>query len=102
MELPMKLFLLATLLLASPFHAAPINAQRILFLGNSITMHGAKPSIGWSNNCGMAASALDKDYVHVLTRAERKFEHAGVANHPGDKGMQAIADALLKAIKDSK
>lgn len=32
-------------------------------------------------------------------RSERKIEHAGVAVHPGDKGMQAIADALWKAIE---
>lgn len=32
-------------------------------------------------------------------RAERKFEHAGVAAHPGDKGMQSIANALWLAIE---
>ena len=32
-------------------------------------------------------------------RAERQIEHAGVAGHPGDKGMQALADALWKAIE---
>ena len=31
-------------------------------------------------------------------RSERSFKNSGVANHPGDKGMQAIADALLKAV----
>jgi len=31
-------------------------------------------------------------------RSERKFEHAGVAAHPGDKGMQAITNAILEAI----
>ena len=31
-------------------------------------------------------------------RAERQFKHAGVANHPGDKGMAAIAAALLEAL----
>ena len=33
-------------------------------------------------------------------RSERKFEHAGVAGHPGDKGMLAIADKLWSAIKN--
>lgn len=42
--------------------------ERILFLGNSITLHGPKADIGWNLNCGMAASAADKDYVHLLLR----------------------------------
>ncbi|MGN0833188.1 MAG: SGNH/GDSL hydrolase family protein [Kiritimatiellia bacterium] len=39
---------------------------RVLFVGNSITLHGPRPQIGWTNNWGMAASARDKDYVHLL------------------------------------
>ena len=42
-------------------------------------------------------SALAKDNS-LFGRAEREFKHAGVANHPGDKGMAAIADALMKAL----
>ena len=200
-----------------------IDAGRVLFLGNSITRHGPAPNIGWNDDWGMAASAKDKDYVHLVSaglarlagkapeirfsniadfernlatydldtklkaevefkptlvivaigenvaalqtdeakaqfkssfgkllgkfksggatllvrscfwadaakdgilrqacqeaggifadigslgkdeanyaRAERKFEHAGVAAHPGDKGMKAIADAILGALQ---
>ncbi len=34
-----------------------------------------------------------------FARSERQLEHASVATHPGDKGMQAIADALWVAIQ---
>ncbi len=42
-------------------------------------------------------SALSGDEGNYA-RSERPFKHQGVANHPGDKGMQAIADALVKAV----
>ncbi len=46
------------------------NAQkRVLFLGNSITLHEKKASIGWNVNWGMAASAKEKDYVHIVLNA---------------------------------
>jgi len=40
--------------------------KRVMFVGNSITLHGPNESLGWFNRCGMAASSLDKDYVHIL------------------------------------
>jgi hypothetical protein len=39
---------------------------KVLFLGNSNTLHGPAPEIGWKGNWGMAASAQDKDYTHLL------------------------------------
>ena len=34
--------------------------------------------------------------------SERKFTNSGVAHHPGDKGMQAIATALIETMKNCK
>lgn len=39
---------------------------RILFLGNSITRHAPAPGLGWYGDWGMAASARQNDYVHML------------------------------------
>ena len=40
--------------------------MRVMFVGNSITLHGIRPEVGWYNEWGMAASAKSRDYVHLL------------------------------------
>ena len=40
--------------------------ERILFAGNSITLHDPKADIGWNGEWGMAASAKGNDYVHLI------------------------------------
>ncbi len=43
--------------------------RRVLFIGNSITLHGYRPAIGWlRGDCGMAASDPDHDYVHLVLK----------------------------------
>jgi len=44
-------------------------------------------------------SALGKEEAHYA-RSERPFKHEGVAKHPGDRGMEAIAKALGEAIPE--
>jgi hypothetical protein len=50
------------------------NALKVLFVGNSITLHAPKPEIGWNGNWGMAASKKEYDYVHrVVEGLEETF-----------------------------
>ena len=53
-------------------YESPNAVKRVLFLGNSITLHETKPEIGWNYNWGMAASGEEKDYVHLTLQALRK------------------------------
>lgn len=39
---------------------------KFLIIGNSITYHPISNNIGWDHESGMAATALNKDYVHLL------------------------------------
>ena len=41
---------------------------RVMFVGNSITLHGYKPEIGWFGKWGMAASAKELDYAHLCMK----------------------------------
>lgn len=50
------------------------NGKRVLFVGNSITLHEAKEEIGWYGNYGMAASEKNKDYVHLIMSKIRQTD----------------------------
>lgn len=47
-------------------------AEKVLILGNSITRHGPSSKIGWTTDWGMAASAREKDFVHLVTSSLAK------------------------------
>ena len=76
----MRQLLLTTLLtlsaLAQPWDTTLSEKQRpvgkVLFLGNSITRHGPLAKIGWMSDWGMAASAKEKDYVHLVASSLTK------------------------------
>ena len=48
--------------------------KRVMFVGNSITLHGIRPGIGWYGSWGMAASSRENDYVHLLESAVKKLD----------------------------
>ena len=41
---------------------------RVLIYGNSFLKHRPLPSIGWTNDWGMAASCREKDFAHLLLK----------------------------------
>src|SRR3546814_6558765 len=45
-----------------------VGAERLLFLGNSITVHAPAAKLQWSGNWGMAATNEKYDYVHLISR----------------------------------
>ena len=46
---------------------------KVLYVGNSIAKHAPSPKLNWFNNCGMAASSVEKDYIHLLQSKIKKI-----------------------------
>lgn len=79
----------------------------VVILGNSITYAPQNPGIGWNANWGMAASAPEKDYVHLLAA---KFKQQNSSANVSAKNVAEFEinyatydfDAELKTYRDSK
>lgn len=68
--MPRVILLFAALLsFVAPLRAETLAPQKVLFVGNSLTLHGPKADIDWHGNWGMAASSQDKDYVHLVIKS---------------------------------
>ena len=80
--------------------------EKILFLGNSITLHPPLVERKWNGNWGMAASRLEKDFVHLLT--QQINEHTGGAlkvtlvdpTKKNPDGSTSLGDANVVNIAD--
>jgi len=72
------LALISLLGLAGYAEAQAAQVKKAVFLGNSITKHGPLAKIGWAGDWGMAATALEKDYVHLVVAHLSKAQ-GGVA-----------------------
>ncbi|MCA9098432.1 MAG: SGNH/GDSL hydrolase family protein [Planctomycetaceae bacterium] len=100
-------------------HVGKVACGRVVILGNSITLHGPLEKIGWLHNWGMAASAEEKDFVHVLLKRIEKegggkpealvrniadFERGYASYNIGEKLKEVIdfrADLIIIAIGEN-
>lgn len=107
-SLLIPLLFLASHSLIAQSPAPKPKADKILFLGNSMTLHGPAPKIGWEGNWGMAATTQDKDYVHrviaALTTLTGKAPEFKVANIVAfERGYETFdPDKELKAQAEFK
>jgi hypothetical protein len=77
--------------------------RAVLFVRSSFWPEPVKDAIMQEACCAAGGVFVDIRALGGVeanaARSERHFEHAGVAAHPGDQGMKAIAAALWTAIQ---
>lgn len=90
-----------------PVKLGSMRAGSVLFLGNSITLHGVVEAYGWPHFCGMAASTPANDWVHRVAAGlvERTNTLLYVSPHdrqdePGPDGEVTVTSANVLNIAD--
>ena len=79
---------------------------KLMFIGNSITYHERKDQIGWYKDCGMAASDINHDYVHIIYREiEKKYGPTSLCVFNGghwekDFLNESLLDSIVGCTKD--
>ena len=75
---------------------------KVMFVGNSITIHEVRPRIGWNSFCGMAASDMEHDYVHIVYRhLLEKYKSVSICVCNGGRWEKSYTDPNhLKPIVD--
>ncbi|MEX8519835.1 MAG: glycoside hydrolase family 99-like domain-containing protein [Leptothrix sp. (in: b-proteobacteria)] len=73
------------LVLSALLYSGVVEAKDVLVIGNSLTRHPPAAQLGWQGDWGMAASSMDRDYVHQL------------ANHLESVGHEKVKISLLPA-----
>lgn len=72
-----------------------IKADRLLVLGNSITLIPPSPKDGWPNNCGLAASVPEKDYIHIVAAGVDARTGGHMALTPPDPTKHAADGSVI-------
>ena len=88
---------ITTLLSALKGERKPTILVRSCFWANAAKDEALQQACTTVGGIYVNIGSLSKDESNYA-RSERPYKHAGVANHPGDKGMAAIAAALVKAV----
>ena len=79
---------------------------KVLIYGNSIALHAPKADIGWTNCWGMAASAPEKDFAHLVVaglekrlgkRADFRIRNLAVLERNFTTNIAAVADISADA-----
>lgn len=72
---------------------------KVVFIGNSITLHGPAPEIGWIGNHGMAASHKANDYCHLLLhKLNVKTENAFIGNFAVIERINIIDTEIFRQV----